>query len=89
MEFADDGVCRHGARRLGTAGVVLSRSQQNAYRDGMVSRSPAAGWVGACVLGVCSGAVVQWRTWADQRPAKIAFGIMPWMPLVPSTTWVT
>jgi hypothetical protein len=21
--------------------------------------------------------------------AKIAFGIMPWMPLVPSTTWVT
>ena len=20
---------------------------------------------------------------------KIAFGIMPWMPLVPSTTWVT
>jgi hypothetical protein len=22
-------------------------------------------------------------------PAKIAFGIMPWMPLVPSTTCVT
>jgi hypothetical protein len=23
------------------------------------------------------------------RAAKIAFGIMPWMPFVPSTTWVT
>src|SRR6266487_3006936 len=23
------------------------------------------------------------------RPANIAFGIIPWMPLVPSTTWVT
>jgi hypothetical protein len=28
------------------------------YRDGIVSRSPGAGWVGACVLGVCSGAMV-------------------------------
>ena len=24
-----------------------------------------------------------------QREVKIAFGIIPWMPLVPSTTWVT
>jgi hypothetical protein len=22
-------------------------------------------------------------------PTKMAFGIMPWMPFVPSTTWVT
>jgi hypothetical protein len=25
---------------------------------------------------------------APHCPAKIAFGIMPWMPLVPSATWV-
>jgi hypothetical protein len=40
------------------------------------------------------------RALQDARPArhalmrshcavKIAFGIIPWMPLVPSTTWVT
>jgi hypothetical protein len=43
---------------------------QNAYRDGMVSRSPGAGWVGACVLGVC---------WSDRRDccrvASIAAGL--------------
>jgi hypothetical protein len=35
------------------------------------------------------------RTKRENRPTesycevKIAFGIIPWMPLVPSTTWVT
>ena len=33
--------------------------------------------------GRCTGAMTA------HRAAKIAFGIMPWMPLVPSTTWVT
>ena len=26
---------------------------------------------------------------APYQPVKIAFGIMAWMPLTPSTTWVT
>jgi hypothetical protein len=29
------------------------------------------------------------RPWRDHRAVKIDFGIMPWMPLVPSTAWVT
>jgi hypothetical protein len=34
--------------------------------------------------------VVAVREFASlSREVKIAFGIMPWMPLVPSTTWVT
>jgi hypothetical protein len=29
------------------------------------------------------------RPWLGHWAVKIDFGIMPWMPLVPSTAWVT
>jgi len=53
MEFAD--MAPAGSERRA---LCCLDPNKNAYRDGMVSRSPGAGWLGACVLGVCSGAVV-------------------------------
>ena len=43
------------AAAFGYAAITVT--PQN-YRDGIVKRRPGDGWVGACVDGVCSGAVV-------------------------------
>jgi hypothetical protein len=87
VSFAAD-IARIGDARL--AGANVAHGEAMLPRPRPPLRPPQSTWSGPvkfCHQGARGGRTFRIRL--GHRAVKIDFGIMPWMPLVPSTAWVT